>query len=318
MADAATEAKEKGNSAYKARDFATAHVHYDKAIELDAGNIIYYNNKAAVLFEEAKYRPCIELCEKAVEVGRENRAEFKQIAKSLARAGNAYERLGELPMALKFFQKSLAEFRDPNIVKKSVAIEKQVKEQERLAYIDPEKALAAKELGNKAFTTGQYPDAIKHYTEAIKRNPDDPKVYSNRAASYNKLCEYGLAVRDCDECLRLDPTFVKGYLRKAGAHLALKETSKAKDCYQKALELDPNCHEAQEGLRSSFRQAPTDADKQQAMNDPEVQSILADPSMRLILQQMQENPTALSEHLKNPEIKAKLEKLLESGILQVR
>ena len=67
--------------AYKKRDFVTAHVHYDKAIELDPKNIVYYTNKAAVLFEEKRYDECIELCNKAVDVGRDNRAQFSLIAK---------------------------------------------------------------------------------------------------------------------------------------------------------------------------------------------------------------------------------------------
>ena len=73
--------KDLGNEAYKKKDFAAAHLHYDKAIEIDPKNIMYYTNKSAVLFEEGKFDECIELCEKAVNVGRENRATFAQIAK---------------------------------------------------------------------------------------------------------------------------------------------------------------------------------------------------------------------------------------------
>lgn len=36
---------------------------------------------AAVLFEQQKYEDCIELCKKAVDVGREQRAEYTLIAK---------------------------------------------------------------------------------------------------------------------------------------------------------------------------------------------------------------------------------------------
>ena len=42
----AVEEKEKGNAAYKKRDFTTALEHYDKAIELDPTNVTFLTNKA--------------------------------------------------------------------------------------------------------------------------------------------------------------------------------------------------------------------------------------------------------------------------------
>jgi stress-induced-phosphoprotein 1 len=54
------------------------------------------------------------------------------------------------------------------------------------------------------------------------------------------------------------------------------------------------------------------------MQDPEVQQILGDPAMRLILEQMQTDPKAAQDHLKNPAIRTKIQKLIESDLIQVR
>ena len=91
------------------------------------------------------------------------------------------------------------------------------------------------------FPAADYPTAVKHYNESIKRNPKDPRVYSNRAACYTKLAEFGLALKDVDECLKLDDKFLKAYLRKGAICITIKETLKAQHAFEKALELDPAC-----------------------------------------------------------------------------
>lgn len=319
MSTEAQKMKQEGNDAYKKKDFSTALSKYGKAMDLDPNEMTYYLNTAAVHFEMKNYTECVSTCNKAIDVGRENRADFKHIAKALARMGNAYRKSGDLKNAKMAYEKALTEHRTPDYKLCLSEIEVEFKKSEELAYVNPEIAEEEKLKGNNFFKSGDFSNAVKTYTEAIKRNPTDPKIYSNRAACFTKLMSFDLAIKDCDKCIELEPNFVKAYLRKAKAHTALSQASKAMNAYEKALEIDPNCSEAIDGYKAcsiSNNSNPEEVRKQ-AMNDPEVQKILNDPAMRMILEQMQSDPQAIQEHLKNPKIAENFMKLREAGLISV-
>lgn len=83
----ALQEKDQGNEFYKKKDFDNALKHYQKAIDSDPTDITFYTNMAAVYFEQKEYEKCIKECEKAIDIGRENRADFKLIAKAFTRIG---------------------------------------------------------------------------------------------------------------------------------------------------------------------------------------------------------------------------------------
>ncbi|KAK4876355.1 hypothetical protein RN001_012777 [Aquatica leii] len=319
----AKQEKELGNEAYKKREFDAAISHYKKALEHDPTDITFYNNLAAVYFEQKEYETCIEQCEKGIEVGRENRADFKLIAKAFMRIGNAYKKMKKYSNAKTAYEKSMSEHRTPEIKTLLSQVEKVIRDEERKAYIDPTKSEEEKEKGNELFKKGDYASAVRHYTEAIKRNPDDFKLYSNRAACYTKLAAFDLGLKDCDKCVELDPKFIKGWIRKGCILQGMQQSNKAIVAFQKALEIDPNNAEALQGYRQcTLDNAGIGGDpekiRQRAMADPEVQAILRDPAMRMILEQMQNDPKAVQDHLRNPDIAAKIQKLLESGLIAIR
>lgn len=72
--------KKVGNDFYKKKEFDQAIEHYTKAWELNK-DITYLNNIGAAKFEKGDLDGAIETCQKAVEEGRDLRADFKLIAK---------------------------------------------------------------------------------------------------------------------------------------------------------------------------------------------------------------------------------------------
>ncbi|OMP02194.1 Tetratricopeptide TPR-1 [Corchorus capsularis] len=325
--------KEAGNAAYKKKDFETAIQHYTKALELDDEDISYLTNRAAVYLEMGKYEECIKDCDKAVERGRELRSDFKMIARALTRKGTALVKMAKTSKdyepAIETFQKALTEHRNPDTLKKLNEAEKAKKDLEQQEYFDPKKADEEREKGNECFKQMKYPEAVKHYTESLRRNPKDPKAYSNRAACYTKLGALPEGLKDAEKCIELDPTFSKGYTRKGAVQFFMKEYDKALETYQEGLKHDPNNQELLDGVRRCVEQinkasrgdlSPEELKERQAkaMQDPEIQNILSDPVMRQVLIDFQENPKAAQDHMKNPMVMNKIQKLVTAGIVQIR
>lgn len=325
--------KELGNAAYKKKDFETAIQHYTKAMDLDDEDISYITNRAAVYLEMGKYEECINDCDKAVERGRELHSDYKMIARALTRKGTAYVKMAKCSKdyepAIEAFQKALTEHRNPDTLKKLNEAEKAKKDLEQQEDFDPMLADEEREKGNEFFKQQQYPEAIKHYTEALRRNPKDARVYSNRAACYTKLGALPEGLKDANKCIELDPLFTKGYSRKGAVQFFMKEYDKALETYQEGLKLDENNQELLEGVRRCVGQinktnrgdiSPEEMKERQAkaMQDPDIQHILSDPVMRQILMDFQENPKAAQDHLKNPDVMHKIQKLVSAGIVQVR
>merc|ERR1712224_916201 len=126
--------------------------------------------------------------------------------------------------------------------------------------------------------------------------------------------EWQLALKDAETCVEMEPSFVKGWSRKAGIHVYLKEYHKALDAYNTILKLEPENEEAKQQVEQVLQavnaaNSTGEVDKERqarAMADPEIQAIIGDPQMRSILQEMQTDPSKAQAAMKDPAISAKL------------
>ena len=261
------------------------------------------------------------------------RADYKVVAKSFARIGNAYKAMDKFEEAKRAYEDSLMEDRVEDVEKRLKTLSKEMAKRATEAYVNPELAEAARQEGNELFKRAQvendislYAKAIEKYGDAMKRNPKDHVPYSNRAACYQKLMEWQLALKDAETCVEMDPAYVKGWSRKGAIHTYLKEFHKAMDAYNMVLKLEPENADAKQQLENvvyqvnaSNQTGEADPERQKrAMADPEIQAILGDAQMRSILQEMQTDPAKAQKAMRDPTIAGKLEKLIAAGVLQVR
>ena len=101
----------------------------------------------------------------------------------------------------------------------------------------------AKKKGNDLYVQQKYEEAIKAYTLALNIDPHHKKynsiIYGNRASCFQKLEKYYDALNDCNQSLKMNPNYAKGYVKRANTYLKLKNFKAALDDFEKAKKLDP-------------------------------------------------------------------------------
>lgn len=340
---------QRGNKHYAKKEFAEALAAYDAAIALDEGNMTFLTNKvcawvtgvgsvgalvpwtcaavadpsppllppawqAAVFIEQGKYDEAIAQCEEAVAVGRAHRAAYEDVAKAFVRLGKACLKKDDLAAALTAFRQAQVEHFSRDVERQIKQTELEKRKRDAAAYVDPAKGAEAKDRGNEHFRAGKWPEAIKEYEEAIKRDPGNAAYHNNRAAALAKLMDFTAAKAACEKAIELDPKYVKAWAKKGdieffmkasgcvgwiglvdlvtdwtrglilhhSTHSTQQEYHRAMESYKTGLALEPNNSLCVQGLQKTvqkIREASSqEVDMERAahgMADPEVQAILS-------------------------------------------
>jgi tetratricopeptide (TPR) repeat protein len=82
-----------------------------------------------------------------------------------------------------------------------------------------------------------FAEAVRCFTEAITKEPQNPLYYKLRGNAWNDLKEYAKAVADQSEAIQLDPNNGAYYNNRGSAYDGMNENEKALADYNKALAL---------------------------------------------------------------------------------
>lgn len=176
-----------------------------------------------------------------------------------------------------------------------------------------------KNKGNDLMQEGKTHEAITQYSNAIELDRRNAVYYCNRAAAYNRIGNYRRAIKDCETTLQIDPTYGKAYGRMGLAFSSMDKHKDAKDCYKKALELEPDNESHKNNLELAEEKLAQQGVGNMGINGGANASGIGgtgisipglpnvDPAALL------SNPTLIAETMANPEIQNLLRDLMSGN-----
>ncbi|KAG2658507.1 hypothetical protein PVAP13_1KG255000 [Panicum virgatum] len=108
-----------------------------------------------------------------------------------------------------------------------------------------------KSEGSKAYKRKDYVSAVNFYSMAIKLDPSDVILHSNKSLCWINLGDGDKALLDAEFCRMMQPDWPKACYRQGAAHMLLKNYEKACDAFLAGLKLDPTNVEIEKALREA-------------------------------------------------------------------
>lgn len=97
-----------------------------------------------------------------------------------------------------------------------VAPEEDANVRRAMSSADPEEL---KRAGNEQYKKGYFEEALRLYDRALALCPDNAACRGNRAAALTGLRRFGDAIKECEEAVRIDPSYGRAHQRLASLHI---------------------------------------------------------------------------------------------------
>ncbi len=117
----------------------------------------------------------------------------------------------------------------------------------KVIAIDPDHGWAAQKMGAAYLGKGDYEQGIVVFGQIIRDMEEDPKsnaravagAYNSRATAYMSKKDYGRAVDDFNQVIKLDPKRAEAYNERGAAYVHQGNIEQGIRDFSKAIELDP-------------------------------------------------------------------------------
>ncbi|CAI5663412.1 unnamed protein product [Oreochromis niloticus] len=234
--------KDKGNEAFRAKDYEEAVTYYSRSLSIIT-TVAAYNNRAQAEIKLEHWHNALKDCLSVLELEPGN-------LKALLRRAVVYNHMGNFHMATEDLRTVLREEPQNTAATQLLSqIEKKTEECQQEKQCKGKKILIQEieEADNQ--TDGD--------NKAHKTGIDSPEdlciLYSNRAACYLKDGNSQDCIQDCTSALELQPFSLKPLLRRAMAYESLERYRKAYVDYKTVLQIDVSVQAAHDSVNRITR-----------------------------------------------------------------
>jgi tetratricopeptide (TPR) repeat protein len=119
---------------------------------------------------------------------------------------------------------------------------------EQALRLDPDYAEAHYSLANALVQTGRIQEAIGHYEQALRLNPDYAQAHCNLGLALQYVGQVPEAMAQYEQALRIRPDFAEAHYDMGNALFGLGKVQEAALHYEQALRLNPDLAEAHNNL----------------------------------------------------------------------
>ena len=119
-----------------------------------------------------------------------------------------------------------------------------IKHYDETIRINPQIAEAYINRGNAKDMLGRYEEAIADYNEAIRINPQYAEAYINRGNAKDMLGRHKEAIADYNEAIRINPQYAEAYYNRGNTKGVLGRHKEAIADYNEAIRINPQYAEA--------------------------------------------------------------------------
>ena len=177
-------------------------------------------------------------------------------------SGACYAGLGQLDVAVKHYEKSLAIKPDyaeahnnlGNAFKELGQLDTAVKSYEKALAIKTDFADAHYNLAVTLQELGQLDAAVKSYQLALAVKPDYAEAFNNLCSTLKELGQLDIAVKSYEQVLAINPDFTEAHNNLGVTLKELGQLDKAVKCFEQALAIKPDYAEAHNNLGNTFKE----------------------------------------------------------------